>query len=102
VDSRPPLATVTALDAARVLVVPRDILQQKLESDPKFASNFYRALAIFLADRLRTTTTRLGYGRPEQDAVGDSADELSDDLMETVSLGTRRFDNLLRQVRGGQ
>jgi len=31
-----------------------------------------------------------------QDAVVEAAGELSDDLMETVSLGTRRFDNLLR------
>jgi CRP/FNR family transcriptional regulator, cyclic AMP receptor protein len=101
VDSRPPLATVTALDAGRVLAVRRDILQQKLATDPKFAANFYRALAIFLADRLRATTSRLGYGHPGQDAPHVAADELGDDLMETVSLGTRRFDNLLRQVRGG-
>src|ERR1035438_544507 len=58
VDSRPPLATATALDAARVLAVRREVLQTKLASDSKFAANFYRALAIFLADRLRATTTR--------------------------------------------
>ncbi len=98
VDARPPLATVLALDAASVLAVRRDVLQAKLGTDAKFAANFYRALAIFLADRLRATTTRLGYGRPEQDAAPDTADELGDDLMETVSLGTRRFDHLLRRV----
>jgi len=100
VDSRPPLATVMALDAARILAVRRDVLLTKLAADARFAANFYRALAIFLADRLRTTTARLGYGRPEQDAVVEAADELGDDLMETVSQGTRRFDNLLRRVRG--
>src|ERR1700722_18952146 len=36
VDSRPPLATVTALDTARVLAVQCDVLQQKLAADPKF------------------------------------------------------------------
>jgi CRP/FNR family cyclic AMP-dependent transcriptional regulator len=101
VDSRPPLASVTALDAARVLAVRRDLLQAKLAGDVRFAAHFYRALAIFLADRLRATTTRLGYGRPEQDAVPDAAEELGDDMMETVSLGTQRFDNLLRRVRNG-
>jgi CRP-like cAMP-binding protein len=100
VDSRPPLATVTALDAARILAVRREVLQAKLASDPRFAANFYRALATFLADRLRATTTRMGYGPPEQDATAEAADELSDDLMETVSLGTQRFDNLLRRVHG--
>jgi CRP/FNR family cyclic AMP-dependent transcriptional regulator len=99
VDSRPPLATVMALDAARILAVHRDVLQSKLVADSKFAANFYRALAIFLADRLRTTTTRLGYGRPEQDAEVEADDELGDDLMETASQGARRFDNLLRRVR---
>ena len=101
IDSRPPLATVTALDTARVLAVRRDVLQAKLAADARFAANFYRALAIFLADRLRATTARLGYGRPEQDAAPDAADELGDDLMETVSLGARRFDNLLRRVSHG-
>jgi CRP/FNR family cyclic AMP-dependent transcriptional regulator len=97
VDSRPPLATATAIDAARILAVPRVLLQSKLASDSRFAANFYRALAITLANRLRATTLRLGYGPPEQDV----AYELSDDLMETVSLGARRFDNLLRRVRNG-
>ena len=98
IDSRPPLATVTALDAARVLAVRRDVLRSKLAADRRFASNFYLAIAIFLADRLRSTTSRLGYGKPDQDAAPDVLDELSEDLMETVSLGTRRFDNLLKRV----
>ena len=98
VDSRPPLATVTALDSVRVLAVKRDVLKAKLASDQRFAANFYRAIAIFLADRLRATTSRLGYGKPGQDAEPDELDELSEDLMETVSLGTRRFDNLLKKV----
>jgi len=33
--------------------------------------------------------------------VVEAADELGDDLMETVSQGTRRFDNLLRRVHNG-
>ena len=101
VDSRPPLATVTAVNTSRVLAVRRDILQAKIAADTRFAANFYRALAIFLADRLRATTTRLAFGKPGQEAAADAADELGDDLMETVSLGTRRFDNLLRRVGGG-
>jgi CRP-like cAMP-binding protein len=92
VDARPPLATVASLDTARVLAVRRDVLLEKLAADAKFAAHFYRAVAIFLADRLRATTTRLGYGQPEQDAAPDAADELGDELLETVSLGTRRFD----------
>lgn len=98
VDSRPPLATVTAVDNARLLSVSKDVLKRKLDHDKKFAANFYRAIAIFLADRLRTTTLRLGYGPPTHDAVPAPSDELGDELMETVSLGTRRFDELLRRL----
>jgi CRP/FNR family transcriptional regulator, cyclic AMP receptor protein len=83
------------------LVVRRDVLQAKLAADSRFAASFYRALAIFLADRLRTTTTRMGYGPPGQDAIEEAADELGDDLMETASQGARRFDNLLRRMRNG-
>ena len=101
IDSRLPMATVLAVDTARVLAVRLDVLQDKLNRDLRFAANFYRAIAIFLADRLRTTTSRLAYGRPEQDATPAAADELGDDLMEMVSRGTQRFDNLLRRVRNG-
>jgi CRP-like cAMP-binding protein len=98
VDSRPPLATVTALENSRLLSVSKDVLKRKLDMDKKFAANFYRAIAIFLADRLRMTTTRLGYGAAAQDREQDASDDLGDDLMETVSMGSRRFDELLRRV----
>jgi len=98
VDGRPPSATVTALDAARILAVGREALRTKFSADPRFAAHFYFALAAFLADRLRTTTARLAHG----DGVAtEDADELSEALMETVSLGTQRFDKLLRRLRGG-
>lgn len=100
VDSRPPLATVKATGPARVLVIPGEKLKLKLASDRKFGANFYRALAVYLADRLRTTTGRLGYGAPGQDEDLDDSDDLGDDLLETLSQGTRRFDHLLRRVGG--
>jgi Alanine racemase, N-terminal domain len=36
---------------------------------------FYRALGICRAERLRATTARLAYGRPEQDAAAEAAGE---------------------------
>src|SRR5690349_3477513 len=52
VDAAPPSATVTAIGRASILALPKSVLQQRLNSDPPFAARFYRALAIFLADRL--------------------------------------------------
>ncbi len=62
-DSRPPTATVTATADSIVLAIPRAELIRKLAEDAEFAARFYRALAIFLAHRLRGTYQRLGYGK---------------------------------------
>jgi CRP-like cAMP-binding protein len=98
VDARPPLATVTARRDSRVLAMSRTALQSKLEGDPRFASRFYRALATFLADRLRMTTSRLGYGRAAQDT--DPGAEIDLDMLENMSLAAIRFDKLLKRLLG--
>ncbi len=101
VAAAPPSATVTALSAAAVLALPKALLQQHIAADPPFAARFYRALAIFLADRLRATTRRLGYG-----AVGDLAseavleDELDLGVLDTVSQAGDRFTRLLQTLAG--
>ncbi|QIZ72903.1 cyclic nucleotide-binding domain-containing protein [Oxynema aestuarii] len=60
-DTRPPSATVTVLEDAIVLSIPRLALEQKLERDTAFAARFYRAIAVFLSNRLRLTVSHLGY-----------------------------------------
>lgn len=92
VDSRPPSATVRALDSTRILEIPRHKLNDKLEDDQGFAARFYRALAMFLADRLRSTVPRLGYGGAN--AQQDDPDELSPEILEMVSLAGTRFQRL--------
>jgi CRP/FNR family transcriptional regulator, cyclic AMP receptor protein len=97
VDNRKPTASVLALQDSRLLALPRSELTMKLARDSGFASRFYRAIAIFLADRLFTTTSRLGYGSPDQDR---DADAIEDSLMDEVSLASIRFDNLLKYLTG--
>jgi CRP-like cAMP-binding protein len=100
VDSRPPSATVITAEKSRVLAIPRTALLEKLNRDFKFASHFYRAIAVFLAERLRTTTGRLGYGDTRQDqSRADDGDELTDDLMDSTSLAVVRFDGLLKKLQ---
>jgi len=91
---------VTAAQYSRVLAIPRDMLRARLETDAWFASRFFRALATFLADRLRTTTARLGYGGANQDTQRDE-DEINFDMMDSVSLAAVRFDKLLKRLQGG-
>jgi hypothetical protein len=88
---------VQTLEGTHVLAVDCARLESKLEQDTAFASRFYRAIAMFLADRLRSTTSRLGYGAPGQDQ--DAPDELDDSLMDSVSVASVRFDNLLKALR---
>ena len=102
VDAAPPSATVTAIGEAVVLALPKLLLLlQRMESDLGFAARFYRALAIFLADRLRSTTRRLGYGSAgdlDSDAVLE--DELDLAVLDNVSQAGERFSRLLLTLQG--
>jgi CRP-like cAMP-binding protein len=100
IDSRPPSATVTALEDARVLAIPRPQLAAKLEQDVAFAARFYYSLAIFLADRMRNTVSRLGYhiGPLEEDV--EYADELDPQVLQRMTLAGVRFDWMLKQLQG--
>lgn len=100
-DSRPPSATVTAVDRVTVLSLPRALLTAKLQQDAAFAARFYRALGIFLASRLRKTQQRLGYGtgRILDDEVSHE-DELDPDVLDNVALAGARFDWMLKRLRG--
>lgn len=102
VDSRPPLASVVAVEDSRVFTISRQVLEDKLAKDFAFAARFYRAVASFLADRLRFTTARLGYGDPHQEAVLHRASELDDSSMDELSLAAVRFDKLLKRVSSNE
>jgi CRP/FNR family transcriptional regulator, cyclic AMP receptor protein len=96
VDSRPPSASVVAAQDSHLLVLSRAVLSSRLQTDNAFAARFYRAVATLLADRLRKTTSHLGYGKWTEEM---DPDELDDSLMESASLGATRFDRLLKQLR---
>jgi signal-transduction protein with cAMP-binding, CBS, and nucleotidyltransferase domain len=64
VDPAPTSVSVEVAVDSLLFRVPTK-LRQKLASDTAFASRFYRAICIFLADRLRATTKRMGYGNQD-------------------------------------
>jgi CRP/FNR family cyclic AMP-dependent transcriptional regulator len=101
VDSRPASATVTADGRVALLEIPKAVLQERLDRDKGFASRIYRALSVFLADRMRSTIRSMGY-------VGDSTailaedrearDEIDGDLLDKVHLAGSRFDRIFRSL----
>jgi CRP/FNR family transcriptional regulator, cyclic AMP receptor protein len=95
VDARNPTATVSALEDSVFLAIPRVQLDHKLQADVAFAARFYRALAVFLADRLRSTLAGLS-GKVAQ----DESDEMDVDMLDRVALASARFDWMLNRLRG--
>ncbi len=95
VDHRLPTASVIAIARSAVLALPRSSLTAKLEVDRAFAARFYLAIASFLADRLYTSTGRLGFGSATEDNLSDA---LNEEQMGEIGMGSLRFDKLLRSV----
>lgn len=99
VDSRPPSATVQAVENSLVLSIPRHQLIEKLNKDEGFASRFYRAIAVFLSTRLRGTVKYLGYAKGQHLIEDGMSEELSPEIIDNVPLAQARFDWLLRRLK---
>ncbi|PZV16421.1 MAG: cyclic nucleotide-binding protein [Leptolyngbya sp.] len=97
VDGQPPSATVIALKPCIVLAISCSQLRHKLQQDIWFASRFYRALAILLSSRLRSTVKHLQgeHWRP----VATPNDAGLDEMGDMLSMGGIRFDWMLKRLR---
>ena len=102
VEKRPPSASVIATAAARVMELDQATLRARLEREPAFAARFYRALAVFLSDRLRMTVARLGFG-PADDALDRFEEEnaLDEGVLDNVHVAGDRMRRLSELLEGG-
>ena len=98
VDPAPTAVSVEVASDATLLRIPDEVVRHKLATDPAFAARFYRALCVFMADRLRQTTTRFGYGAATDDQ--HAKDELNEELLDTVHLAGARFERMLKRLAG--
>jgi CRP/FNR family transcriptional regulator, cyclic AMP receptor protein len=96
VDGRAPSASVVSVQDSHLFEISRNALKDQLLRSDAFAARFYRALAVFLADRLRTTTSHLGYGKWQPDP---DTDEIEESRFDDIALAARRFDDMLRRLR---
>lgn len=90
-ESRPPSVSVAAAEPSVVYSISRELMNEKLENDLEFRSNFYYSLALFLSNRLRTTTNKLGYESPED------VDIIDDKVLEGVAQAGARFNQILNK-----
>jgi len=98
VDPAPTSVSVEVAVDSLLFRVPDTKLRQKLAADTAFASRFYRAICIFLADRLRATTRRMGYGNQDSASSAAAEGELNENVMETVHLAGARFARMLQKM----
>jgi CRP/FNR family transcriptional regulator, cyclic AMP receptor protein len=98
VNSLPPSADVIADAPSKLFSIPRELLSRRLDRDVEFASRFYKSIAMFLADRLRSTVQRLGYGSASQSQPADTGEELDDLVLDTVYMAGLRFERLVNML----
>ncbi|HEX4339188.1 MAG TPA: cyclic nucleotide-binding domain-containing protein [Polyangiaceae bacterium] len=95
IEARPPSATVRAATDVVVYAIPRQVLERGLADNIAFAARFYKAVATFLSDRVRSATAR------EQGIDRDAVDELDDAVLDNVDRAGARFDALGRLLLDG-
>ncbi|MCL6433926.1 MAG: cyclic nucleotide-binding domain-containing protein [Leptolyngbyaceae cyanobacterium HOT.MB2.61] len=93
IDTHPPSATVTAKQDALVVAIPRESLATKLQEDLGFACRFYRALAMVLSSRLRTTVNQLS-GTVPSSPLSQAQDD------NHLALAQTRLDGFLQRLKG--
>jgi len=101
-DTRPPIASVTAVEDSTVMAVPVKRLNSKLKIDTGFASRFYFALGTMLADRMRDTVHKLALGTTRD--LGDPGatfGEIAGDMLDKMGIAAVRFDKLRKTLLSG-
>ena len=91
-DERPPSVSVKSTELCSVYSIALDRVKQKMEVDTRFAARFYYSVALFLSDRLRKTTGRLGYGVPQ-----DELDEININVLSNIGQAGSRFSRMLNK-----
>ena len=94
IDNRPTVATVKAIEESVFLEISRWELNAKLNKNMAFAARFYRGVSMCIADRMRGTVGRLGYGKNLESDLKDN-EEINPILMHNLELAQAKFNWLI-------
>lgn len=105
IEKRPPEVNIHIVEKTRILSIPLPVIQEKLSGDVNFAARFYRALAVFLSDRLRETTAKISH---VQNLTQDSSQiksvgtdmELDEGILDNLHVAGNRMRYLLAILEG--
>ncbi|MGF1493441.1 MAG: cyclic nucleotide-binding domain-containing protein [Microcoleaceae cyanobacterium] len=97
IDSRPPLATVTAIEDSKVLAIPRYELNAQLHRNSGFSSRFYQGVSLCLASRMRGTVRRLGY-QIEDDDLDLDAEGIDQGVKDFLIVAEAKFNWLVENL----
>jgi CRP/FNR family cyclic AMP-dependent transcriptional regulator len=90
VERQAPSASVRSEEASEVMCVPRDLILARFEQDPEFGVRFYRALAVFLSERLRETTAAVRMSEAERKEQDQGRTASTDRFSRLTGMFTRR------------
>ena len=102
IDPRPASATIRASQETITLNIAIKTLREKLDRDDGFSLRLHRAIASFLANRLRNTNLYIAHGKGvNYDANLDDnndLDELDESILESVSMAGNRFKQIIELI----
>ncbi len=90
-ESQLPSVSVIATESTEVYSISRELMNSRLESNLEFKANFYYAISLFLSNRIRNTTSQLGYGTPKE------ADAIDENILDGISQAGSRFSQILQK-----
>ncbi len=94
-----PYATVIAREDTVVSAIPRKVIAKKIEADDGFAARFFKAISIFLADRIRANIGLLGFGEiaVTQGELAD-IDDIDPVMVENIDAARQRFEGMQKKM----
>lgn len=96
VDSSPPSATVKVGAKATLYTIARSVLRARIAEDTGFASRFFQAIAVFLADRLRSTMGLYEYRLTKKAPIpAADPDELNEMVTDGLAIAGERFKRMM-------
>ena len=90
-ESHPPSVSVISSDETTIFYISKELIMGRLESNLEFKANFFYAISLFLSNRLRKTTSQLGYGDPDEEDV------INENVLDGVSQAGSRFTQILQK-----